>query len=76
MIIFVSQIHRNDTGCPLDSGVGCGYEEETCALRIAAFSVELARGSEDVSGARAASAQASILSSPLGAGDMHVPVNI
>lgn len=40
------------------------------------FRAELARGSAVVTGARAASIQASILSGPLGAGDMHVPVNI
>lgn len=37
---------------------------------------ELARSSAVVAGARAASIRASILSGPLGAGDMHVPVNI
>ena len=40
------------------------------------FNAALARGSAVVTGARAASIQASILSGPLGAGDMHVPVNI
>lgn len=43
---------------------------------ISAFSLELAGGSVVVSGSRAASIQASILRSPLGAGDMHVPVNM
>lgn len=40
------------------------------------FRGELARGSAVVTGARAAFIQASILSGPLGAGDMHVPDNI
>lgn len=40
------------------------------------FRAELAGGSAVVAAARAASIQASILSGPLGAGDMHVPVNI
>lgn len=45
-----------------------------CELQL--FTLEFARGSAVGSGARAASIQASILSGPLGAGDMYVPVNI
>lgn len=59
-----------------DRSLSCVYKEKICGLWISAYSLKLARGSEDVSGARAASTQASILSGPLGAGDMHVPVNI
>lgn len=52
-------------------GENLGFEH-----RPKPFRGELARGSAVVTGARAAFIQASILSGPLGAGDMHVPDNI
>lgn len=59
-----------------DKSVSWVHKEKNLWLWILAFSLELARGSDAVSGARAASTQASIPSSPLGAGDTHVTVNI
>lgn len=72
LLVKFAEIHK----LLFDRSVSRVCEEKIRGLWISALSLELSGGSEVVSGARAASIQASILSSPLGAGDMHVPVNI